>query len=262
MKETTRSFILESRFGMTAEELHIFAREHALVISNDIIYTYIPKNACTPLRVAAGKANGFSGDLNNIQKLICATREQVQKAKYTFTFLRNPFDRLASMFLDKALQEPARFHCLKKPHERIVTDKLLRPRHKDNIDSWSFRTFVNRLSLGGHLMRDHHWAPQTAFMLYREYDEYFDVKHASAAFENLSSFLPIEDTREASGHTTLGKTRIPGTFPDTTVRELRKLKASGKLPDYESMYDSDLREKVLEIYQPDFKLYFDKFRRL
>lgn len=252
-----RTFNIEAKFGAPASTLHDFARAHALAIPGNIVYTYIPKNACTSLRIAAGRANGFSGDLSNIQSSIQASFEQVQCAEYTFVVLREPFERIASVFLDKAIREPKRFTCLLTRFERRIN--RLSGRNADaTLDKWSFRTFVERLAVANNIFKEHHWVPQNAFLLYESYDDYFDVKDMAATFETLSKRFAVEDTRRGSGHTTLGKERVTGMFADTTVKDLRQWNKAGKVPNYDSMYDEDVRRVVRTLYQEDFALYFDK----
>jgi hypothetical protein len=107
-------------------------------------------------------------------------------------------------------------------------------------------------------MIEHHWVPQSIFLIYSRYDDYFSVERADQAFALLRNKFPIEDTRDHSRHSTLGLEQVEGNFSDTPVRELRKLRDAGKTPAYESMYDSATREVFDRLFRMDIDLYKDK----
>ncbi len=248
----TRELVLRSEFGIPPERLHAFAMRHALTIPSGIIYSYIPKNACTSLRFAAGIANGFKADpiaLQNIQACIQASLAEVRNAEYTFVVLRCPYRRLASMFLDKALNESWRFNLLRPRFIRRLPAR---------IDHLTFRSFVQKLEKRGALMIEHHWAPQSVFLVYSKYDDYFSVERADQAFALLRKRFPIEDTRDHTRHSTIGLEKVEGNFSNTTVQELRRLRDAGKAPAYEGMYDSATRKVFDRLFRIDIDLYKDK----
>src|SRR5690606_1619014 len=91
---------LNEKFGL--------ARGHALrFFRQNAVYTFIPKNACSTMRLTLALENGCIRDetehqwihANNptfraqLPDLICAD--------YTFVILRDPFRRVVSCFLDK-----------------------------------------------------------------------------------------------------------------------------------------------------------------
>ena len=85
-----------------------FANNHALMIYNsDALYTFIPKNACSTMRLSLAMANGCisdTKDYNWIHKnnaTFVVNLVEIIKAKYTFVILRDPFRRLASVYIDK-----------------------------------------------------------------------------------------------------------------------------------------------------------------
>ncbi len=244
-----RRLIMRSEYGLKASARHAFAMQHALAIPKGIIYTYIPKNACTPIRYAAGIANGFVCDypaLANIQVSIQANFSEIRDAEYTFVLLRCPYRKIASMFLDKAINEPGRF----KPVRNRIAGRIRR-----GIDHLSFRSFIERLQRPGALIAEHHWTPQSAFLIYHEYDDYFSVEEADAAFAQLNRRFAIKDTREFSGHSTAGLERVEGAYSRTTVAELKRLKGTGRMPSCRSMFDSETKKIIESLYHDDIALY-------
>src|SRR5437763_435391 len=74
------------------------------------LYTHIPKNASTSIRFSIAVANGViseDGDVgwvyNNNMTFVSNLRSQVL-ADYSFIFLRCPYSRLASAFLDQVVR--------------------------------------------------------------------------------------------------------------------------------------------------------------
>ena len=87
---------------------HKFAAQHALnIYKSQSIYTFIPKCACSTMRLSLALANGLISDVKNYNWIhsnnstFCANLSELVKAKFTFVILRNPFLRLASTYLDK-----------------------------------------------------------------------------------------------------------------------------------------------------------------
>jgi hypothetical protein len=153
------------------------------------------------------------------------------------------------MFLDKALNQGWRINRIRGHFER-----RLRP----GVEHLTFRSFVAMLEKPGALMAEHHWAPQSAFLLYSRYDDYFSVERADQAFALLRKRFSIEDTRDQTGHSTIGLEKIEGRFSNATVRELKRLRDAGKTPSYDSMYDPATREIFDRLFRVDINLYRDK----
>lgn len=96
-------------FGPLAQNhSHQLAQSHALCIyESDAIYSFIPKNACSTMRLSIARANGCIRkikDFNWIHKnnsTFSASLSELAKARYSFVFLRDPFSRLVSVYFDK-----------------------------------------------------------------------------------------------------------------------------------------------------------------
>jgi hypothetical protein len=106
------SFSSDSIVALKRNPAHVFAQKHALnLFSKNAIYTYIPKNACSTLRLSLAVANGCidSDDefewIHQNNETFAASMSELIKAEYTFTFLRCPFRRIASVFIDKMISK-------------------------------------------------------------------------------------------------------------------------------------------------------------
>ncbi len=91
---------------------HQVAAAHALKIyKSGSIYTFIPKNACSTMRLSLAIANCCIADASSFEwihennETFRANLEDMVCAAYTFVILRDPFARLASYFLDKVVAQ-------------------------------------------------------------------------------------------------------------------------------------------------------------
>lgn len=257
-----------------------FAANHALSIyPARSVYSFIPKNACTTLRYSIARANGFFdepsefGYLGHANHLFRATIGELSLAEYTFVFLRCPFRRLASAFLDKSITEAWRFNALYTAHfankaaPARLSEKVLR---KIRGGQWldkkrtTFRHFVEALTIPGALGCEHHWVPQSAFLIYKSYSDYFCLEDAVNSFRRLEERLsmPILDTRELSLH---GTDRLEheerGCFADTPVGTIEDMRKEGRMPAHVALYDEELVRKVSKLYESDISIYSQKFPR-
>ena len=138
---------------------HTFAATYALrIYRSNSIYTLIPKNACSTMRLSLAIANCCIQDASDINwiyhnnQTFSADLEALVCADYTFVILRDPFARLASCFLDKIVsKETAAWN---------LHDLIARRLHPDDI---TFADMVEALCSAATLIADVHWCPQTIF---------------------------------------------------------------------------------------------------
>lgn len=235
---------------------HRFAAQHALVhYRSGAVFSFIPKNACTSLRVSLAIANGAIADVadwtwvhaNNAT--FSATLPQLARAPSTAVILRCPHRRLASAFLDKIVSRGGELWTLhRKSRDQIDPDRL------------TFRDFVDWIAKPGFLRADIHWRPQADFLVYRDYDRVFgmhDLAAFAAHFEGQTG-QALVDARPFSGHTT-SAFAASGTrsHADTPLSELTHEKALGRLPRAEELFDDALVARVGQIYAQDLALYRD-----
>lgn len=262
---------------------HGFAQAHALSIyPSQAIYSFIPKNACSTLRYSIAVENGMLAPddpvdwIHNNNATFVASLSELARAKYAFVILRCPFRRLASVFLDKVVQaDPTRTAALvnvevmqseglsrqlKRIRRRLarMTDTPL------NLGQFTFRDFVARMSKGNAIMTDHHWAPQTAHLVYQHYDGVFAVEAMAETAAELKAQIGLE-IRDARGLTKHGTDHLQkideGCFADHNLDALHQMRARGEVPAHSALFDDALVAQVAQLYADDLALYVDHFGR-
>ncbi|QOP42670.1 sulfotransferase family protein [Sulfurimonas sediminis] len=235
-----------------------FTGNHALMIyESDSVYTFIPKNACSTMRLSLAIVNGCIQeikDYNWIHKnnnTFVADLGELIKAKYTFVILRDPFRRVASVYMDKIVDRTTEAWSL--------YDKLER---KIELKEMSFKKFVELISRPGVFRSNIHWRPQIDFLMYQTYDDYFcleDFAKAVPVIEEKAN-IKIYDARNLTKHgLDQYETVNDKNFSTALPLELLNLKDEGYAPSYESLYDEELVDLVSKMYKDDLLLYTEKF---
>ena len=235
---------------VSQNKLYTFSLTHALSIYPlDAVYTFIPKNACSTLRYSIAIANGFLGDISDINWIhqnnptFVSTQREVALASYTFVVLRCPYTRIASCFLNKIVDEEFKFN-----------DEM------GNKVSLSFHDFLSVIKSQQRSERDEHWTNQSDFLHYERYDEYFSLEKFSEAIKSLGSRgFKVHDTREILNHDLSKMKRVDGDYSKMKSLELKKMREEGCAPSFKSMYSSVEIELVNDIYNDDINLYKSHF---
>jgi hypothetical protein len=237
---------------------HQFAMRHALrIFHSRSIYSFIPKNACSTMRVSLAIENGCIPDADHIgwihdnNATFSADLESLLTAEYTFVILRSPFTRLASTYLDKITGRwPDMWSLLSSEGYLVDPDDL------------TFRKFVEMICRPGFLRANIHWRPQIDFLVYEEYDDYVRYEDLDAAKERIErkANIRIVDARDKTRH---GNDRYrlihDHSFCDARPHEIRSMRREGVSPSHESLYDDAIRAVVSRYYAEDLKLYEDLF---
>jgi hypothetical protein len=240
----------------------LFAAKHALQhYQSQTIYSFIPKNACTSLRYSLAIANGAIGPGDSMHWIhqnngaFVADLRALLSARHSFVILRCPLRRLASVFLDK--------FCELTPDAWDFHDEIGRRIAPADL---SFGEFVRALSTPSTLVRNIHWAPQSAFLVYREYRHYFSVErivHAQAQLQQLIG-LEVIDTRAMARHG-LDQYKLieddSGRFANMPVHEIFALRRQGQCPSPASLYTAELVDLARSLYRDDVALYIDRLGR-
>jgi len=157
--------------------------------------------------------------------------ESLARRYFCFTFVRNPYARVLSAYLDKiAAAGPGNY--------AYVTAAL----GKTDISQVTFPDFIAFLEEGG-LFSNVHWAPQTSILP-------IDTKYIAfvGKVENLQSDLPRLINR------------IPGLLPFNAVftHEQGRRNSDAQISEY---YDAELAARVYRLYREDFNSlgYSEKF---
>ena len=240
--------------SLSQNSSHQFARKQALNIYNsNTVYTFIPKNACSTMRVSLAIANQcISGteDFNWIHKnnaTFSASLSDLVRAEYTFVILRSPLARLASVYLDKIVDRTGvAWHLYDLVQRKIELEKI------------TFREFVKIITQDEYLRTDIHWRPQVDFLVYEKYDDYFTLENFAKAIPIIEkkAKLKIYDARNLTKHgTDQYKMLSSKCYADTLPEKILSMKREGKIPSHMSLYDNELKEIVKEAYKKDMKLY-------
>ncbi|OOY36125.1 sulfotransferase family 2 domain-containing protein [Solemya velum gill symbiont] len=243
---------------------HLFSARHALnVYDENAVYSFIPKNGCSSMRVSLAIANGCIKDASehdwihkNNDTFSCGLRDLVT-AKYTFVILRCPFSRLASAYLDKMIGETYASKRYIELHRRGKAWKQL-----NGLDNVTFDYFVRSLSEPDILKGNIHWRPQSDFLVYDEYDDYFCLEDFQVAVETLKNKinLSIIDARPLTRHGVSNQYHTEGSgFSVLAPDKLHEMKLQGTLPAYRDFYTEELVEIVRSVYKQDLDLYKDIF---
>ena len=242
---------------------HSFAMNSAIALYNlDAVYSYIPKNACSTLRWSSAISNCLcteNGDVNWINKnngTFAPSLEFSAKASYAFVVLRCPFRRLASAFLDKVVSG-------KSSARRLILGKyyrLAKPFSQHFSDTLTFSGFCSVIARRQSDTLDGHWRPQSHFLLYTHYDDYFCVEEFEKAEKKLNEIgLQIFDTRKQLKHNSSRFEPVEGDYSSTSCKELRAMQKNGIAPSYASLFDDDSRKIVDAVYKDDIDLFKEKF---
>lgn len=232
---------------------HKHAANFALThFASGAVYSFIPKNACSTMRVSLAIANGcIAGPedfawIHNNNGTFRADLQALATASYTFAILRCPYRRLASTFFDKIVGRTPEFWGLHRAHG----DQL-------DPDNLTFRAFVEAIKLPGFFKLNIHWRPQVDFLVYETYDDLFRMEDFTAVAPRLRDRigLDIVDARPLTAHGTDGLTRVDGDYADIPTHILLEMRRRGEIPAYEALYDPDIVSKVAKLYKKDLNFY-------
>ncbi|MBB94218.1 MAG: hypothetical protein CML68_06420 [Rhodobacteraceae bacterium] len=271
-----------SRKTLAANAEHGFAARYALChFGANAVYSFIPKNACSTLRVSLALANGAIGGLeqwtwiHHNNPTFRASLRDLATARFTFVILRCPHARLASVFLNKIVGRQPEYWQL----FRALGDGI-------DPASFTFRDFVEMVTGdkdddadetgkdamddpmddpmdgGAGLRLNEHWCPQTDFLVYENYDAWYAVERMAEARADLADRIGLDlvDARPLTRHGTDRFTLLDaapggGSFADMSLAELAGLQARGQAPAHAALYDDTLARAVARTYAEDLALY-------
>ena len=235
---------------VSQNKLYTFSLAYTLSIYPlDAVYTFIPKNACSTLRYSIAIANGFLGDISDINWIhqnnptFMSTQREASLASYTFVVLRCPYTRIASCFLNKIVDGTINFNDA-----------------TGNTVSLNFHDFLSVIKSQHRSERDEHWRNQSDFLHYEKYDEYFSLESFSEAINSLGNRgFTVHDTRTALKHDLTEFERVDGDFSKIQANKFIKITEKGCAPSYKSMFGDVEIELANDIYNDDLNLYKSHF---
>jgi hypothetical protein len=259
-----------------------------------LIYCPIPKVACSSLKVWMLRNLGIEEPRDLMAVHICAAgqlrlsrlgwrgirRRLADPSYFKFVFVRSPFSRLVSAYLDKVCSandivldilwqvqhaaSPINLCLQQLPrHARRHICRRLRPDVKRGI---TFREFVEFLR-GQNLRKvDSHWRPQYTFLGSTQFDfvgRFEDLEEDLKRICQLRG-LPCDIPQRNRTNYRCAENGI--SYADWSVEQLSNLNA---MPSYELFYTPELWQRVAELYGRDLDLFgyrdrnpFDRAGRL
>lgn len=249
------------------------------IYDKNAVATFIPKNACSTLRYSIAAHNGFADQnsvswVHNNNTSFNATIRELVKASYKFVFVRCPYKRTVSAYLDKIVNH--KYRALnneplfgKSLVETSWSDRLIDgayaklgkqwridPRYEKRLQTMTFRQFIDLIEVSPRHKLDQHWRPQMDFLIYREYDDIFITDNMQVASETLLEKIGLEilDTRAIIQHSKSNHSREEIDAADMRAVELFEMLESGVVPDYRRFYDAKINNKFKNIYADDIEL--------
>ena len=220
-------------------------RLHHIIVDEKfkILFCYIPKIACTQWKTVMASLDGtetkfWIHDARNFKLLGNYPMEEVDgmlKTYFKFLFVREPFERLLSAYLDKFLSGNPDFH---NNYGREII-KRYRPSGNPGHKNVTFDEYLNYVINIGKGYWNEHW--QTYDKLCHPCGIHYDF---IGKFENLEQEAPY--VLEISGISR----KLNISFP-----EIKPSRTSSKVPFYYSQISKERLYKVLQLFGSDTEMF-------
>jgi hypothetical protein len=188
---------------------------------------------------------------------------------FRFVFVRNPWARLVSAFVNKfvnwAPNAPSLITDLRRGLPKRLAHQLFAlTKAIDRIPSWwllrsptawrekfTFRQFVNHLSSCNLARADGHWRPQTSFLGETRFQFIGRFEHLKRDFAELNRLLGRQPSLGRFNTTKYSAAKTAVTcVADWPLRHLRQLNA---MPQYRCFYTPSMVDTVGRLYAEDIK---------
>lgn len=150
--------------------------------SSNVSYSYIPKNACTTLKLSLGVHDGKldpSVSPHGLERAFITHSYTPHMNARRFIVFREPFGRIVSAYLDKITRPVEDFAwsvCadIMRNQRGIPAEEVAE--HVQNGDTPSFAEFIRYLSVRPDESLNEHWRSQCAFYTFNWYDSVFPLE--------------------------------------------------------------------------------------
>jgi Sulfotransferase family len=167
---------------------------------------------------------------------------------FKFIFVRNPWERVASAYMDKF----ARRETL-EPYAKDVVAAY--HRQKGNPDSdeeaLTFRQFVEYLATHDDKQLNEHWLPQHLFFGNTKFDFVGRFEHIAEDYKVIQEKLNISEELPWLNSTKQSEYDDSKEFSNLKPYEFRKLWEEGFYPFYQNLYTPDLVTMIASRYKED-----------
>lgn len=162
---------------------------------------------------------------------------------FRFAFVRNPWSRVVSAYLNK-------FQSVNVVSQPVL--QKLRPKAGEDLGAdVSFREFVEYLGASNPIHFDEHWRPQHLFVKDVSLDFLGRFEHLARDFAWVQERLGIATPLPHNNVTSYAPPAVDQEgIADRTAKQMKKL---GAFPDYRRFYTPRLRDLVARIYAGDIK---------
>lgn len=260
--------------------------EQGYLINHDhrFIYCPIPKVACSSFKkymVSLSHLENKEEIINLPQRLfhsyishtltLSASQsykeaiDLLNESKYfKFAFVRNPWERLTSAYLNKFVS-PISHNQSNLPLSKEVIENIYRKNDlKANYEeSITFRQFVDYIMVTEDKDLDGHWQPQYLFLGDTQFDFIGRFENLEKDFAYLQKKLGLSSSLPWSNKSQINddpldanKSDLNRHFSDYYPKELSQLSHA---PDYRDFYTPDLIEMVKKRYAKDIELFEYEF---
>lgn len=198
-------------------------------------YVPIPKNACTTMKISLAKFLGIEqkGDPHEIKFEFANLLDKKFKDYFSFTFVRNPWDRLLSCYMNKIKNEAGRTNGYK---DGILSSLL--PRYGDAFHAkMPFEEFVEKISEIPDEKSDEHFRSQYTFVYDKKGNKVVDFVGRFENFDKDFDFIS-----EKIGH------------------KLEKFyEGKTKHKPYQEYYNEKTKELITKRYKKDIEIFGYEF---
>lgn len=259
--------------------------EYVASIPHKLLICTIPKNGCSTIKgwflkaVNAPTDTGYDvhAQCRGFYSLNCHPPEVAEKAFnefYSLVFMRDPFSRIASAFVDKFIG-PGQ-HELFEPVREAIEEVHRLSGAKVEIDTTaavqftsqtldvpasstvayrrgiSFREFVDYLAASPDDHLDNHFRSQAAFIAGRRISHIGRIEDLSRTLPIIARRLGLSAPDPGEHHRNADSPGDGAFYGDTLSRELHR---RGIRPTAESLYDGEIRAVVRRRFHRDFELF-------
>lgn len=172
---------------------------------------------------------------------------------FKFVFVRNPWNRLVSAYLNKFMQtspKPFTLEVIQSVYER----QNLAPDYERSI---TFKQFIHYLVVTEDKTLNGHWKPQYLFLGNNKFDFIGKFENLTQDFQYIKQKLNLElDLEWANKTKKTENVNVLENYADYYPDSLRQLK---QMPNYKSFYTPDLVELVRERYRNDVEMFDYEF---
>ena len=229
-----------------------------LIYDSSAIYSMIPKNGCTTMRLSIALKNGAIADqsqwnwVHHNNDSFRPTMRELALASYRFTILRCPYGRLVSCFLDKIVKRTPEAWQFQAAAAGVPDPGRL-----------TFRKFCTEIVRPPIKTLNIHWRPQVDFLVYDGYDDIYCFENFRDIPARLTARtgMTVVDARPFAKHDSSQLKPLPGdaSFADTEVWQIESILMGGHCPAPQHFFDSELKDMIAKAYAADFSLYRQNF---